>query len=119
MHSCKSHPFQIHPQQIADSVGLDDGDKGRLVLQMEFEDRDCNHALVPVDRDLGTMGPTQAHLHKSPFFAKWVRAHLDPDPGARLPTLSFMVYRCARLHPSPCFCRRHLNCRAQVYTVSC
>lgn len=95
-HGCALfHVVRFTCSQIIDPIGFDDANPRRLVLLRDLEER-LQNVLMLMERNLGTMGPTQEHLLGSPFMAKWFRAHMDPDPGARLPALSFMLYRCVR-----------------------
>ncbi|PNW78021.1 hypothetical protein CHLRE_10g461300v5 [Chlamydomonas reinhardtii] len=85
---------------IVDSIGFDDGNARRHVLQRLLEENSDNVILM-LERELGTMEPVLRHLANSPFMRKWVMARLDPDPGQARPNLTVMYYREKSGHSVP------------------
>ncbi|KXZ48053.1 hypothetical protein GPECTOR_30g148 [Gonium pectorale] len=85
---------------LVDSIGFDDPNPRRRMLQRRLEEG-LQHMVLLAERSLSTMGPVLEHLAESPFMAKWIRAHLlgqgqgqaEEGGGEQLPTLSVMIFR--------------------------
>lgn len=88
-------PLHLSPafgSQIIDTMGFDDNNPRRLVLQRRLEER-LRNVIVVVNRDLSTSRPAIDHLLHSPFLVKWFNEHLNPDPSnPAQPKLCFMMY---------------------------
>lgn len=77
--------------QLVDSLGWDDSNPRRSVLQRQLEES-LTHVVFMVEKQLESMEGIMNKLPESPVMQRWLDGQLNPE-ATTPPTISFMLYK--------------------------